>query len=220
MNIAKLCLLLLSQTAAFVSADGSCGTVENPLKWMYDPDACTREGPFLIGEPSVRPTTFYHTHGNSDYVLFNAGTGPGSPTQTRVNVQGLYHYYYSARCDGTVYIPRHYRLCGRNEVLCYNNVVTNGKHGPGPVTAGYNTDDARYYCPEAGTYKVDFIVVGDATVSIVDTNDTALATGNSTIQALWFCRPGDNVSVRLRRGKLRETGPSEWFSSFIVYRIA
>ena len=84
----------------------------------------------------------------------NSGGGATSTSSSRLPLSGIYHYYYSAGCNGGT------AGSGTGAVLvCQTDVNTNGATGAG-VTSGYDTTNNRYYPPEPGRYLVVATALG------------------------------------------------------------
>lgn len=79
-------------------------------------------------------------------------SGAPSSSSSRIKLNGLYHYSYSASCRTVIAGPL---------LQCIDDVQTNGPTGTSG-TSGYISSDARYYPPEVGHYTICVTVLADA----------------------------------------------------------
>ncbi len=164
-------------------------------------------------------------------------TTPG-PTQSRIKLKGLYHYYYSANCDNT-------RVSSTVFQCTMTDGVINGvghpvqNNGPAPtssptVISGYNTAIASYCCPETGTYRIDFQTLSKAgavgtQIRIKNELGHTLSMGYSkaelqmiNIHALAYCVAGTGIFyAQISQGDIQRSNQEDnGFTRFTAYRVA
>jgi hypothetical protein len=78
---------------------------------------------------------------------------PKLSDSNKMNFKGLYHYFYSAGCNGKA-------SSGADTVSCQYSPSTNAGSGGSGTTSGYNTANLFWYPPEPGHYLVTFTGLG------------------------------------------------------------
>lgn len=107
---------------------------------------------------------------------------PSSPTSSKINLRGLYHYFYSGACQGNAGTSPAVLDCnvGTAQANSNDGYVTNAAVGAG-VTSGYDTTNNRWYPPEAGHYLVTGMGLAEESTAAYIQIKANVASGGETL---------------------------------------